>query len=192
MFTIPTVSVPSIRKRFLLPAAALALGLALTSCSAGTESADSGLEAGSSTAAAPAAPPEALPVEEAPTVGVPFTADMGNGNVARITVVSAQYSDSASTEPFAPAAVNGGFLVLDVLWETETGVTSSNPLYFNAKDSEGRKGDTYVFADNMLGSGDVQVGDNSRGTVAFDIAPGAATVTITDPLLQETARIQVG
>lgn len=192
MSTMPTASVRSLRKRFLLPAAALALGLALTSCSAGTETAGGVLETGQTAAAAPAAAPEAAPAEATPTVGVPFSADMGNGNVARITVVSAEYSDTASAQSFAPAAVNGGFLVLDVLWETEAGVTSSNPLYFNAKDSEGRKGDTYVFADNMLGSGDVQVGDKSRGTVAFDIAPGTTTVTVTNPLLQETARIQVG
>ncbi|UWX96791.1 hypothetical protein N2K95_14290 [Arthrobacter zhaoxinii] len=117
---------------------------------------------------------------------------MGNGNIARITIVSAEHADTASAQSFAPAAVNGSFLVLDVLWETESGVTSANPLYFNAKDDEGRKGETYLFADNQLGTGEVQVGDKSRGTVVFDIAPGPATVTVTDPLLQEAARIQVG
>lgn len=172
----------------LLPAVALSLGLLLTSCSATTEA---GPADSAAAAESPAAAPEASPAATAPQIGVPFTVDMGGGNVARITVVSAQYSDTASTQSFAPAALNGGFLVLDVLWETEAGVTSSNPLYFNAKDSEGRKGDTYLFADNQLGTSEVQVGDKSRGTVVFDIAPGASTVTVTDPLLQEAARIQI-
>jgi hypothetical protein len=48
-----------------------------------------------------------------------------------------------------------------------------------------------MFADNQLGSGDVLPGDKSRGFIAFDIAPGAATVMISDPLMQEAARIQI-
>ena len=72
------------------------------------------------------------------------------------------------------------------------GVTSANPLYFDAKDAEGRKGEIYMFADGQLGSGEVLPGDKSRGFVAFDMAPGIATVTVTDPLLQAAARIQVG
>lgn len=117
---------------------------------------------------------------------------MGGGNTARIIIVSAEYTDSVSAESFAPAAQNGGFLLLDVLWETEEGVTSANPLYFDAKDAEGRKGEMYMFADGQLGSGEVLPGDKSRGFVAFDMAPGIATVTVTDPLLQAAARIQVG
>ncbi|MFW0770043.1 hypothetical protein ACLRGH_08440 [Arthrobacter koreensis] len=180
-----------IRKPALAASAALVFGLTMSACSADSGgSTDAGQPAATATEASVA--PEAPEAPEAPTVGVPFTADMGNGNTARITVVSAEYTDTASAESFAPAAQNGGFLVLDVLWETESGVTSSNPLYFNAKDTEGRKGEYYMFADNQLGSGEVQVGDKSRGTVVFDIAPGPATVVITDPLLQEAARIQVG
>ena len=176
----------------LLPAAAVALGLALTSCSAPAPDAgagDSGQAGQSAEQAAPA--PEAAPEQALPEVGVPFTADMGAGNIAKITVVSASYSDTASAQAFAPAAVNGGFLVLDVLWETESGVTTSNPLYFNAKDAEGREGQQYLFVDGQIGTGEVHAGDMSRGFVAFDIAPGTATVTITDPLLQEAARIQI-
>ncbi|MBO0897228.1 MULTISPECIES: hypothetical protein [Arthrobacter] len=79
----------------------------------------------------------------------------------------------------------------DVLWETEEGVTTANPLYFDAKDVDGRKGEMYMFADGQLGSGDVLPGDKSRGFVSFDMAPGEATVTVTDPMLQEAARIQI-
>lgn len=196
-------------KRLLLPSVLLALGLALSSCSAEADaeagkgqakdqsSAPAASEAASTpvTPAASTAPAASSPTTEAPAVpqvGVPFLVDMGSGDVARITIVAASYSETASTQSFAPAATKGGFLVLDVLWETEAGVTSSNPLYFNAKDSDGRKGDGYMFADDQLGAGEVQVGDKSRGIVAFDIAPGPSTVVITDPLLQEAARIEIG
>lgn len=181
------------RKKHLLPAAVLVLGLALVSCSV-QSSADG--ETGSVASGGAAAPVDAAgeaPAAEAaaPAVGVPFTADMGSGNKARITIVSAEYTDSVSAESFAPAAQNGGFLLLDVLWETEEGVTSANPLYFDAKDAEGRRGEMYPFADGQLGSGEVLPGDKSRGFIAFDIAPGAASVTVTDPMLQAAARIEI-
>ena len=61
---------------------------------------------------------------------------MGNGDVAKITIVSAVRTDAVATTAFATAAKNGSYLLLDVLWETETGKTSSNPFYFSAKDCQ--------------------------------------------------------
>ncbi|HEY8753578.1 MAG TPA: hypothetical protein VIM40_08030 [Arthrobacter sp.] len=126
-----------------------------------------------------------------PTVGAPFTVKMRNGDVARITIVSAVRTDAVSTTAFASPPKNGTYLLLDVLWETEAGKTSSNPFYFSAKDASGRKADLSLFTDNQLGAGAVLPGDKSRGFVAFDMAPGAATVMISDPLMQEAARIQI-
>ncbi|MDR7083628.1 TM2 domain-containing membrane protein YozV [Arthrobacter ginsengisoli] len=151
-------------------------------------------------AAAPAATtaasaaPAATNAAEAATgakVGEPFTADMGNGNVARITIVSAAYGPVASTGPLATPATNGGYLILDVLWETDKGETSSNPLYFKAKDADGRSANTELVIDDQIGSGEVPAGDKARGKVAFDIKPGTSTVIVTTPLLQEAARVQV-
>lgn len=191
------------KKRFVIPAGVLLLGIMLGSCSGGgAGTAGSGsVPAASAEAAQPAAAPaSAAAVPEAPaapaapaapTVGTPFTVDVRNGNVARITIVSAVRTDTVSTTAFATPPKNGTYLLLDVLWETEKGATSSNPLYFSAKDANGRKADLSMFADNQLGSGEVLPGDKSRGFIAFDIAPGAATVMISDPLLQEAARIQI-
>lgn len=149
--------------------------------------------AATAAAAAPAAPADTKAAEAATgaKVGEPFTADMGNGNVARITIVSAAYGPAASTGPFATPAKNGGYLVLDVLWETDKGETSSNPLYFKAKDADGRSANTELAIDDQLGSGEVPVGDKARGKVAFDIKPGTSTVIVTTPLLQEAARVLV-
>lgn len=182
------------KKRFVVPAAVLVLAFTLGSCGSEAPTGDAKQDAAATTGAGASETPavEAAPEPAGPAVGVPFTADMGGGNTARITIVSAEYTDAVSVESFAPAAQNGGFLLLDVLWETEKGVTSANPLYFNAKDADGRKGEMYMFADGQLGSGEVMPGDKSRGYVAFDMAPGTTTVTVTDPLLQEAARIQVG
>ena len=147
---------------------------------------------------APAAEPAAAaPAAEAPAassekkVGEAFTADMGNGNTAKITVLSATYGPSITTGPFDSPAKNGGYLTLDVLWETEKGETTSNPLYFKAKDADGRSASTELIMDDQLGSGEIPAGDKARGNVAFDIKPGTSTVIITNPILQEVARISV-
>ncbi|MEO5321364.1 DUF4352 domain-containing protein [Arthrobacter sp. CC3] len=189
------------KKRFVIPAGVLLLGMVMGSCSSGGKPvADSSPIASAAASAAPAepaaqaaaAPPSAAPAAPAaPAVGTPFAVKMKNGNVARITIVSAVRTDAVTTNSFATPPKNGTYLLLDVLWETEAGKTSSNPLYFSAKDANGRKADISLFADNQLGSGEVLPGDKARGNIAFDIAPGAAIVMISDPLLQEAARIQI-
>ena len=141
-------------------------------------------------AAAPAAAAEAPKAAE-PTVGKPFTADMGNGNVAKITIVSAKFVDSISTQSFAPKAKTGKFLQMDVLWETEKGTTLANFMYFDVKDANGRKADMAIFGEGNLGSGEVAAGDKLRGFVSFDVAPGPVTVTITNPGLQKVATVKV-
>ncbi|CAM3307499.1 Telomeric repeat-binding factor 2 [Arthrobacter ulcerisalmonis] len=194
------------KKRYVVPAGVLLAGILMGSCSgAGNQAADSGpvasttasSDTASAEAAAPvaasaaAASPSTAPVSTKPAVGVPFAVKMLNGDVARITVVSAVRADTVTSGAFATPPKNGTYLLMDVLWETESGTTNSNPLYFSAKDANGRKADMSLFADNQLGPGEVLPGDKSRGNVAFDIAPGTATVMISDPLLQEAARIQI-
>lgn len=147
--------------------------------------------AASGAAPAAAAPAAEAPKAAAPAVGTPFTADMGNGNVAKITIVSATFVDKVSTNQFAPAAKNGKFLQLDVLWETEKGTTSSNPMYFDAKDANGRKANLDMMGDGQIGSSPVAVGDKSRGFVNFDVAPGPIKVTITNPILQPVTSLTV-
>ncbi|BBE22601.1 hypothetical protein MN0502_14840 [Arthrobacter sp. MN05-02] len=105
-------------------------------------------------------------------------------------MLSAVRTDTVSTTLATPAK-NGSYLLLDVLWETEAGETSSNPFYFSAKDAEGRSADLDMLADGQLGSGPVLPGDKSREFIAFDIALGPVTVSITDPLMQEAARIEI-
>lgn len=155
------------------------------------ESASSAAASAAAPAAAPVAAPAAPQAGSSAKVGVPFEIDMGAGNTARITIVSAQFVDKVSDSSFAPAPKNGKFLKLDVLWETTKGKTSSNPRYFAARDADGRKGDFVLTADGGLSSADVLAGDKSRGVVAFDIKPGPVTVSITNAGLQTQATIQV-
>ncbi|GAB2722951.1 TM2 domain-containing protein [Arthrobacter bambusae] len=150
---------------------------------------------GSTTNAAPAAPvvaPAATTAAAAAPaegkVGQAVTVDLGNGNVAKVTIESAAYKPTINQ---FSTPKNGGYLVLDVLWETQSGKTSSNPLYFMAKDAAGHQSNSDITVDGALGSGTILPGDKARGTVAFDIASGADTVIVTDQMLQEAARFQV-
>ena len=93
------------KKRFLIPAGVLVLGIALGSCSGGSKQASdvspapapSSAAAVAATPAAAAAPAVAAPAPAAPppaaaagpAVGTPFSVKMGNGDVAKITIVSA-------------------------------------------------------------------------------------------------------
>lgn len=200
------------KKRFVIPTGVVLLGIVLGSCGSGGNSASDApasapnvISSSSPAAADPAAaksqPTEAAaassaPAAEAPkapaapTVGNPFTMDLGNGDVARITILSAVRETSVSAQ-FSSPAKNGTYLLLDVLWETTSGETSSNPFYFSAKDANGRKADQNLFVDDQLGSGKILPGDKSRGFIAFDVAAGPVTVMISDPLMQEAARIQI-
>jgi hypothetical protein len=90
--------------------------------------------------------------------------------------MSATYVASASDNSYAPEAEKGGFLALDVLWETTSGETRSSSYSFKAKDADGREGDRYIFGDEELGSGEVLVGDKSRGMVYFDMINGPTTI----------------
>jgi hypothetical protein len=200
------------KKRFVIPTGFVLLSIVLGSCGGGGKSASdapatapAATSSSSSAAAAPvesaksqpaeavASPAPAAEVPEAPAapaVGKPFTMDLGNGDVARITILSAVRKASVNTQ-FSSPAKNGSYLLLDVLWETSSGETSSNPFYFSAKDANGRKADQNLFVDDQLGSGKILPGDKSRGFIAFDVVPGPATVMISDPLMQEAARIQI-
>jgi hypothetical protein len=147
---------------------------------------------GTSVADSPSAAAKSeAPAATEPTIGKPFTADMGGGNIAKITIVSAKFVNSVSTNQFAPKPKKGKFLHMDVLWETEKGTTNANFLYFNVKDADGRKADMELFGEGNLASGEVVAGDKMRGFVNFDVAAGPVTVTVTNPGLQTVAAVKV-
>jgi hypothetical protein len=162
---------------------ALATLIALAGCSA------PGAGTTSAADAKPSASSSAPTKPQGPTVGVPFTFKQNDG-VAKVTIVSVTYGASDGSQ-FATAAQNGGYLILDVLWQAESGTASANPFYVTAKDSAGHAGDPDLFVPTALATGDVPVGDKSRGNVAFDIAPGPVTIILSNQGLQEVARLTV-
>lgn len=191
------------KKRFIIPAAIVAFFILMSAISGGQRTNNQALpEVTASPASpvdtapapapaqpAPATPAPAPPPPAAPGVGEAVTVDQGDGNVAKVTIMGAKYAQEAGQ--FMGAPDNGGYLILDVMWETQTGTTKVNPLYFNAKSSEGRQGGAGLGVDGQIGTGDVPAGDLLRGNVASDVGPGPWIVTVNSPGFQEVARFRV-
>lgn len=187
------------KKRFIIPAAIVAFFILMTAISGGQRTNNQALPEVTASPAdtapaqpapatpAPAPPPSAPPA--APGVGEAVTVDQGDGNVAKVTIMGATYTQEAGR--FMGPPDNGGYLILDVLWETQTGTTKVNPLYFNAKSAEGRQGDAGLGVDGQIGAADVPAGDLLRGNVASDVGPGPWIVTVNSPGFQEVARFRV-
>lgn len=125
-------------------------------------------------------------------LGTPFNVDFGQGNVAKITIADASYADELpgpGTRVSTPK--NGRYLVLDVRWETEAGVTTANPLYFTARGESGQKVFAHsVSSDGAMGFGQVAAGEQLSGTVDLDVAPGVVTVIVDIPRVGEVAQMQ--
>ncbi|WP_246878782.1 DUF2510 domain-containing protein [Microbacterium sp. BLY] len=122
------------------------------------------------------------------TLGEAVTVPQMSGT-AEVTIRSATWgtSNGSSFE-----ATNGGYLVLDLAWESLDGTTYVNPLYFAVETADGTEGDYDIFGDATLESGELTAGKSAEGTISFDVAQSSSyVVVITDELLQEVARVTV-
>jgi hypothetical protein len=141
--------------------------LAATACTATTTANDS--PAGPVPTVA-AATPSAPPMHE---VGETVEVRDQEGNTARVTVVSAKYSTAPNTS--GRAASNGGWLTLDVLWETTAGLTSPSVMQWNTDAADGSR--PTLELSSTFGTGPVPQGEKRRGTIVDDIGKGPWTVT---------------
>lgn len=113
------------------------------------------------------------------SVGEAVKLDVSGQNGANVTIVSASYVPAIGTGAYARTAKKGGFLVLDVVWETTSGVTNSNPYNFSLRDSAGHGGDTTPGTGDDLDSNPIPVGDKAAGKLAVDVGPGPWRLTVT-------------
>ena len=115
-------------------------------------------------------------------------ADMGGGNTARITVGQIAYLDEF--DEFSEPAANGGFLVMEVAWETVSGSTDANPLWFEAS-VDGVPGESAYTPDGMMESATLASGEQMAGFVAFDIAQGNTLVELKNPAGETVAQFTI-
>ena len=109
-----------------------------------------------------------------------FVVTVSEGNTAKVAVIDSLYvTEIPSMSYLTPN--NGGFLLVEVSWETLTGTSSPNPGNFEAYDADGNEGEGIYLEEGALPSEmDSPAGQVHSGVIAFDIKNGPATIEITD------------
>jgi len=110
-----------------------------------------------------------------------MVATVSEGNTAKVSVLDSIYTDKIPGMDYMEPK-NGGFLAVEVSWETQTGTSFSSPSNFMVLDADGKEGEQ-VYLDEKLGplpSDEVSAGDARQGIIAFDVKKGPVQVVVFD------------
>jgi TM2 domain len=134
----------------------------------------------------PAVPelPSASQAAPAPSAGAAtgansFVATVSEGNTVKIGVLDSIYTAEIPGMSYLEPK-NGGFLAVQVSWETLTGTSFSSPSNFTVLDADGKEGEL-VYLDEGLGalpSDEVAANDVRQGIIAFDVKKGPVQVVV--------------
>jgi len=108
-------------------------------------------------------------------------ATVSEGNTVKIGVLDSIYTAQIPGMDYLQPK-NGGFLAIQVSWETLTGSSYSSPSNFTVYDADGKEGEL-VYLDDGLGAlptDEVGAGDARQGVIAFDVKKGPVKVVIND------------
>lgn len=126
---------------------------------------------------------EAAPQPSTTTAGdgTSFTVTVSEGNTVKVGVIDAIYTQQIPQMDYIKPA-NGGFLAINVSWETLTGTSFASASNFKAYDADGKEAERIYLEDGLhgLASEDVAAGDARQGVVVFDVKKGPTTIQVTD------------
>lgn len=117
-----------------------------------------------------------------------FTVQVDDRSTVKVGVVDSLYTNEIPSMSYMKPA-NGGFLVLEVSWETLTGTSFAASTNFAAYDADGKEGEL-LFLEEGLGGlpmGTVAPGEVQQGVIAFDVKNGPTTIVVTDVYGDEAA-----
>jgi hypothetical protein len=142
------------------------------------------LQKSPATQSAEAKDPAATEAAPAPSSGTAndansFVVTVSEGNTVKVSVIDSVYVTEIPTQSYLKPN-NGGFLLVEVSWETLAGTSSSNPANFEAYDADGKEGERIYLEEGALPTEDSQAGQVHGGVIAFDIKNGPTTIAITD------------
>ncbi|HEY9355713.1 MAG TPA: TM2 domain-containing protein [Arthrobacter sp.] len=143
------------------------------------------LQKSSASQSAAAEDPAASKAAPAPSSGAAADADsfvvtVSEGNTVKVTVIDSLYVTEIPTMSYMKPN-NGGFLLVEVSWETLTGTSSANPANFEAYDADGKEGEgIYLEEGGLPTEMDSPAGQVHSGVIAFDIKNGPTTIDISD------------
>ena len=136
--------------------------------------------ASQSAAAEDPAATKAAPAPSSGTAGAnSFDITVSEGNTVKINVIDSLYVAEIPTMSYVKPN-NGGFLLVEVSWETLTGTSSPNPANFEAYDADGKEGEWIYLETGGLQAEDSTAGQVHSGVLAFDIKNGPTTINISD------------
>ncbi|MCC9178503.1 DUF4352 domain-containing protein [Arthrobacter sp. zg-Y750] len=194
---------PLFPKRLLLPAAAMALGLSLASCSAGNPGGDSAGGSGgpSAESSADAGDTAQTPSRNTSTqaadidvnnIGDTVTVPMSKGNVASVTVVAVEEAESVAARS-STTMPEKGFQRVQVIWKTEEGVTDARSTNFTFMDSEGRfnAAEALYIDEGTLWADGVAAGEEVTGYLTFDVEDGPHTLILSDSEREDVAHFKM-
>ncbi|MHC6231388.1 TM2 domain-containing protein [Arthrobacter sp. MMS24-T111] len=130
-----------------------------------------------------------LPSSQAATAPSPGTSTeanasvvtMSEGNTVRVSVLDSFYTAEIPGMSYLEPK-NGGFLAVQVSWETVTGSSFATPANFSVFDADGKEGALIYLGQEVGGLQTEQVGagDARQGVIAFDVKKGPVTVVVTN------------
>ena len=115
--------------------------------------------------------------------GNSFEVDTDGGR-AKITVGKVAYVHNIDD---TSNAKNGGYLIMQVQWETVSGKTTASPANFSAFTSDGTPGDMAFAPEKELQTRELNAGEVANGYVAFDIKRGDTTIEVYNDKLDKIA-----
>ncbi|WP_018763640.1 TM2 domain-containing protein [Arthrobacter sp. 135MFCol5.1] len=132
------------------------------------------------------APLPASPAAPAPSPGTSTEANssvvtMSEGNTVRVGVLDSIYTAEIPGMSYLEPK-NGGFLAVQVSWETVSGTSFATPSNFSVFDADGKEGEL-IYLDKEIGglqTDEVGAGDSRQGVIAFDVKEGPVTVVVTN------------
>lgn len=104
---------------------------------------------------------------------------MSEGNTVRVGVLDSIYTAEIPGMSYLEPK-NGGFLAVQVSWETVTGTSFATPSNFSVFDADGKEGEL-IYLDQEVGglqTDQVGAGDSRQGVIAFDVKKGPVTVVV--------------
>ncbi|MFF2843747.1 TM2 domain-containing protein [Paenarthrobacter sp. NPDC057981] len=110
-----------------------------------------------------------------------FTVTVSSGDTVKVGIVDTLYTPEISAMPYLEPA-NGGFLLMEVSWQTATGTSYASATNFEAYDADGKEGEL-LFLEEKMGTfpwGDVPTGKTVQGVIGFDIKKGPTTIVVND------------
>lgn len=117
-----------------------------------------------------------------------FTVDVDDSTKVKVGVVDSLYTNEIPSMSYMKPA-NGGFLVVEVSWETLTGTSFASSTNFQAFDADGKEGELLFLTEDLgsLPMGSVASGEVKQGVIAFDIKNGPTKIVVTDVYGDEAA-----